>query len=52
MSKRRERYWNAVAAFGLALSIAGYLIVQNGALPKKKKVHPPATVEILNDTQS
>jgi hypothetical protein len=29
--------WNTVAALGLMLSMASYLVLQDGALPKKKK---------------
>lgn len=50
MPGRRHKPWNALAVVSLALSIAGYLIVQGGALPsKKKKAHPPVAVEILSD---
>ena len=53
MPGHRSKHWNALAVLSLALSIAGYLIIQGGALPnKKKKAHPPAAVEILSDTQS
>ena len=53
MPGHRSKHWNTLAVVSLALSIAGYLIIQGGALPnKKKKIHPPAAVEILSDTQS
>jgi len=41
------------AALGLALSMAGYLIVQGGAMPNKKKTTQPVIKEItLKSTES
>lgn len=48
MPERRHQRRNAVAVVSLALSIAGYLIMQGGALPnKKKKADPPASKEVV-----
>ncbi len=37
MNRCRRLGWNTVAALGLMLSMASYLVLQDGALPKKKK---------------
>ena len=50
---RSDRCWNGMAALGLALSMAGYLIVQGGAMPNKKKTTPQVIKEItLKSTES
>ena len=50
---RSDRCWNGMAALGLALSMAGYLIVQGGAMPNKNKATPQAIKEItLKSTES
>ncbi len=36
-NRSRRLGWNTVAALGLMLSMASYLVLQDGALPKKKK---------------
>ena len=53
MRNRSDRRWNGMAALGLALSMAGYLIVQGGAMPNKNKTTPEAIKEItLKSTES
>jgi len=37
MYRSRFLGWNTVAALGLTLSMASYLVLQDGALPRKKK---------------
>ncbi len=37
MNRSRRLGWSTVAALGLMLSMASYLVLQDGALPKKKK---------------
>ncbi len=37
MNRSRRLGLNTVAALGLMLSMASYLVLQDGALPKKKK---------------
>jgi len=37
MNRSRRLGWNTVAALGLTLSMASYLVLQDGALPKTKK---------------
>ena len=50
---RSDRCWNGMAALGLALSMAGYLIVQGGAMPNKNKTTPQAIKEItVKSTES
>ncbi|QVV67208.1 hypothetical protein [Synechococcus sp. LA31] len=53
MRNRSDRRWNGMAALGLALSMAGYLIVQGGAMPNKNKTTQPVIKEItLKSTES
>ena len=53
MPKQRPKRRNALAVFSLALSVAGYLLLQSGALPnKKKKVSTSTSVEIMSATRS
>lgn len=51
MSRSRRLGWNTVAALGLTLSMASYLVLQDGALPRKKKqVAVITSKEILKKT--
>jgi hypothetical protein len=41
-----RKRWNGMAAVGLVVSMASFLILQGGSMPTKKKVTPQATKEI------